>query len=259
MTYFLKSIPDLHCYREYPDPPPIVPGRPDRAWMDATTERFAYRCTPLPIANSSGWELTLPMSFIATWNGGRGLTDIQIKSLDGDARLPSVVGSVFGQGVLTFHPGYHFRTSPGWALWVRGAPNTLKDGIVALEGVVETDWLPFTFTMNWRFTRPTTVRFDKGEAFCFLVMTPHGMLDEVQPVVCDIGDDPAIKAGYDAWRQSRSDFQARVARGDRAAIEQGWQRNYVRGHDPSGQSEPIFHLSKRRLKAVRPAKGSNGK
>ncbi len=31
--------------------------------------------------------------------------------------------------------------------------------------------------MNWRFTRPTTVRFDRGEAFCFLVMTPHGMLD----------------------------------------------------------------------------------
>ncbi len=122
MTDFLKSIPDLRCYREYPDPPPIVPGRPDRAWMDSTTERFAYRCTPLPIANSSGWELTLPMSFIATWNGGRDVTDIQIKSLDGDARLPMVAGSVFGHGVLTFHPGYHFRTSPGWALWVRGAP-----------------------------------------------------------------------------------------------------------------------------------------
>jgi hypothetical protein len=80
----------------------------------------------------------------------------------------------------------------------------------------------------------------------------------VQPIVVDIGDDPAIKAGYDAWRQSRSDVQARVARGDREPIEQGWQRNYVRGHDPSGQFEPIFHLSKRRLKTVLPAKGSDG-
>jgi hypothetical protein len=217
MTDFLKSIPDLHRYREYPDPPPIVPGRPDRAWMDATTERFAYRCTPLPIANSSGWELTLPMSFIATWNGGRDLADVQIKSLDGDARLPTVVGSVFGHGVLTFHPGYHFRTSPGWALWVRGAPNTLKDGVVALEGLVETDWLPFTFTMNWRFTRPTTVRFDKGEAFCFLVMTPHGMLDEVQPVVCDISPTTrrsrrATTRGGKAGRTFRRVLRAAIGR-----------------------------------------------
>jgi hypothetical protein len=207
----------------------------------------------LPIANASGWEIISPTTFLATWNGGAGVDDIQIKSLDGDPRLKSVVESVFGHGVLTFHPGYHFRTSPGWALWVRGAPNTVKDGIVPLDGLVETDWLPFTFTMNWRFTRPTTARFDKGEAFCFLALTPHGMLDEVQPVLADIGDDPTIKAGYDAWRHSRTDFQTRVARGDREAIAQGWQRNYLHGRDPSGQSEPIFHLSKRKLKSPQAA------
>ena len=259
MTDFLKYIPDLHCYREYSNAPDIIPGRSERDWMDGTTEKFAYRCTPLPIANASGWEVTLPVSFLATWNGGLTPADVQIKPLDPDPRLKAIVESVFGHGVLTFHPGYHFRTSPGWALWVRGAPNTVKDGIEALEGLVETDWLPFTFTMNWRFTRPTTVKFEKGEAFCFLVMTPHGILDQVQPIVADISDDPAIKAGYDAWRQSRSEFQARVARRDPEAIEQGWQRNYVRGHDPSGQFEPIFHLSKRRLKTVLPAKGSDGK
>jgi len=25
--------------------------------MDATSDRFAYRCTPLSIANASGWEI----------------------------------------------------------------------------------------------------------------------------------------------------------------------------------------------------------
>ena len=253
MTEFLKPIPDLRCYREYQDPPPLIPGRAERDWMDATSQKFAYRCTPMPIANCSGWEITLPMAFQATWNGGNEREDIQIKSLDGDPRLPSVVESLFGHGVLTFHPGYHFRTSPGWALWVRGAPNTVKDGIVALDGLVETDWLPFTFTMNWRFSRPTTVRFERDEPFCFLALTPHGMLDEVQPVVADVADDPQIKAGYVAWRESRADFQARVSAGDSEAVEQGWQRNYLRGEDPSGVSEPIFHLAKRRLKPVRPA------
>jgi hypothetical protein len=62
--------------------------------------------------------------------------------------MGSLVAPHFGHGVLTFTTGYMFRTSPGWALWARGSPNAFKDRIVPLEGVVETDWLPFPFTMN---------------------------------------------------------------------------------------------------------------
>ena len=216
--------------------------------MDATTQRFAYRCTPLPIANASGWEIVLPVSFTAIWTGGPLTSDVKIVSTDGDARLERVAASVFGHGILTFHPGYLFQTSPGWALCARGAPNIVKDGIAALEGLVETDWLPFPFTMNWRFTRPTSVRFEKGESFCFLSITPHALLDEIQPRIGDLSENPSLKAAYDGWRNARLDFQKRVASGDAEAIKQGWQRDYVQGRDPAGATEPIFHLSKRKLK-----------
>jgi hypothetical protein len=248
MSEFFPAVPEIQCYREYAHPPEIIPGRSERDWMDASPQRFAYRCTPLSIANASGWEIILPASFAATWNGGPLISDVAIVAKSVDPRLNLVVGSIFGQGVLTFHPGYLFRTSPGWALCARGAPNTVKDGIVALEGLVETDWLPFTFTMNWRFTRPGTVFFEKGESFCFLSLVPHGILDVITPRICDFADDPELKAGYDAWRASRYEFQARIARGDPDAVKQGWQRDYVQGRDPSSASEPIFHLSKRRLK-----------
>ncbi|WP_158817671.1 DUF6065 family protein [Methylocapsa sp. S129] len=251
MSDFLSSLPDFHCFREYADPPQIIPGRADRDWMDATASRFAYRCTPLPIANASGWEIILPMSFTATWTGGASTSDVKIVSTDGNPRLGQVVSSVFGHGILTFHPGYLFRTSPGWAICARGAPNTIKDGIAPLEGLVETDWLPFTFTMNWRFTRPTGARFERGESFCFLSLVPHALLDAIQPKIRDFADDPALKGAYDAWRQSRTDFQARVAGGEPEALKQGWQRGYAQGREPSGASEPLFHLSRRRLKAPR--------
>src|SRR5262245_59488229 len=68
--------------------------------------------------------------------------------------------SHFGNGVLTFPVGYLFRTDPGVAVWARGIPNYAKDGIVALDGVIETDWLCFTFTMNWQCTRPGLVVFE---------------------------------------------------------------------------------------------------
>ena len=68
-----------------------------------------------------------------------------------------------------------------------------------LEGVVETDWLPFPFTMNWRFTAPGAVRYEAGEAICFVTLLPHGVLDAVAPRIGVITDDPALQAVYFYW------------------------------------------------------------
>lgn len=247
MSEFLPMIPDLECFPEYENPPQIVPGRPAREWMEATTERFAYRCTPLAIANSSGWEMVLPQNITVHWNGGNLVSDMLVVGDDPRTPCDHVGGSVFGHGVVTFHPGYLFRTSPGWALSVRGAPNTIKDGIAPLEGLVETDWLPFTFTMNWRMTRPGTVYFKKGEPFCFIQPVPHAALDQIEPKIRGFGDHAKLKESYDYWRQARIDFNERLAKLEPEAVKEAWQRNYVKGHDPSGNFPPEFHLSKRLL------------
>ena len=45
----------LTCYQIYETAPRW--RRAERAWMDSTDRRFAYRCLPLSIANSMGWEV----------------------------------------------------------------------------------------------------------------------------------------------------------------------------------------------------------
>ena len=87
----------------------------------------------------------------------------------------------------------------------------VKDGAVALDGLVETDWLPFPFTMNWKFTRPGVIRFEADEPFCFISLAPHGVMDEVQPKVARLEDDPKLKLAYDTWSASRADFGKRLA------------------------------------------------
>jgi len=202
---------------------------------------------PLSIANASGWEIILPFSFEAVWYGDDAMGSIQFRSAD--QRVRHLVTSHFGHGVMTFHTGWLFRTSPGWAIWTRGAPNTVKDGIVPLDGLVETDWLPFPFTMNWRFTRPGVVRFEAGEPFCFITFVPHGLLDQVQPKVAVIEDDPKLKAAYEAWSASRADFGDRLKAGEEGARAEKWQRTYVQGRGGVEDGVPAYHLSKRRLKA----------
>ena len=242
--------PELTCYRLWPASPELRPARPERDWMDATHERYAYRCIPLSIANTSGWEIALPFAFEVVWYGGDGLADVQFRSLD--ERAPHFVSSHFGHGVVTFHTGWLFRTPPGWAVWARGAPNWVKDGAVPLDGLVETDWLPFPFTMNWRLTRPGVVRFEAGEPFCFITLAPHGLLDEMQPRLATLDDDPALKAACEAWAASRGDFNQRLAANEAGAVAEKWQRTYVHGRaGPEEEGRPAYHLAKRRLKPPR--------
>lgn len=243
------GVPRLVCYRLGPGAAPIAPGRRDREWMDQTGDHYAYRCLPLTIANTSGWELTSPFDFEVTWNGGQDLDAITARATNLDPNvLRGFVLSHFGHGVLTFHTGWLFRTSPGWGLWVRGAPNFAIDGIHALDGMVETDWLPFPFTMNWRFTRPCTVRFRTGDPFCFITLCPHALLDEVAPIRASIDDDPKLKADYAEWGRSRAEFNKLLREGDPATVARKWQRGYFQGKSIEGDAP--FHVNKRRLKPL---------
>src|SRR5580698_2996636 len=168
---------DLECYAITSRPPDIVPGRPERKWMDVFTARHPYRCLPLTMANTTGWEILCPMGFELEWNGGVQQEDIVLWPDQQHPDFHEFAKSHFSHGVITFHTGYMFRTPPGWSMWCGGPPNHIKDGIQPLVGLVETDWLPFPFTMNWHFTRPGVVRFEKGEPFCFITLAQDKQLE----------------------------------------------------------------------------------
>jgi hypothetical protein len=72
--------------------------------------------------------------------------------------------SQFGSGILTFNPLLIIRPPPGHDLWVSGPVNRFKDAIQPMSALIEADWMPFTFSMNWQITRAdTTITFEKGE------------------------------------------------------------------------------------------------
>jgi hypothetical protein len=241
----------LTCYPVQAQPAEIRPGRQERDWMDAFSQRHPYRCLPLSIANCTGWEVVTPAPFRATWNGGPSLADVTIES-EGDVHK-SFVLSMFARGTITFSTGYLFRTEPGWDLWVGGAPNWIKHGIQPLTGIVETSWLPQPFTMNWHFTAPGTVSFEKDEPFCMIMPVPHAAIDQCQPVIRDLKDDPALEAETRAWIDGRADFVARVKAGDPEAVGQVWQRTYFQGKTARGEVAAGDHINKRRLPAPRAA------
>jgi hypothetical protein len=216
--------------------------------MDATPEAFAYRCLPLNIANAHGWEVLTPVGFEATWNGGPSEKDITIRLMPGADPAHAPV-SLFGHGVITFHILGLFRTSPGWNLFVTGSPNRPKEGIAPLAGVIETDWSPYTFTMNWRFTRRNHwVGFEAGEPICFFFPVQRNVLEQIEPKFLPMESEPELLRQFQDWSRSRLQFQASVQAHVPAAASDKWQKRYYRGIDMKDQPGVGDHRAKLRLK-----------
>ncbi|WP_300377356.1 DUF6065 family protein [Henriciella sp.] len=238
----------LECYKIYNTAPEIVPGRSQREWMDAFPDRHPYRCLPLTMANSTGWEILCPMDVKIIWDGGPMEHNVKLFTRkETQAALPSFADSHFRRGIVTFHTGHLFRTPPGWGVWTSGPPNYFKDGIAPLTGLVETDWLPFPFTMNWQMTRPGEVVFKKGEPFCFVMPFEHGKTEEIQPERKLLSTNPELEHDYRAWHESRGSFNEKLKAMDSETVKAGWQRHYMKGQKVTGDKADA-HQTKRRLK-----------
>jgi hypothetical protein len=225
--------------------PPIRPAPATRPWLDKLPAAFGYRCLPLNIGSSHGWEILCPAGFSAAWTGEDSLDAIRVRT---EKEIGWKPASHFGSGILTLHTRYLFRTAPGYNLFVTGPTNARKHGIAPLTGVIETDWSPYTFTMNWAFTEPGEVRFEEGEPFCMLFPVPRGLVDAVEPEIRDIAADPETKRRYDTWNASREQFLRDLRAWKTEAVEEKWQKHYYRGVWPEGGPASPAHQIKLRVK-----------
>ena len=97
------------------------------------------------------------------------------------------IKSQFGAGIITFSPPWLFRTPPGWDLYLKGPSNRWKPNCVPLEGVIETWWLNYTFTLNWKLVQPGTVVFRQGESLGQLLPVPHFTFENATAIEAPIG------------------------------------------------------------------------
>ena len=229
----------------------IRPAPVERDWMEDTDQRFAYRCLPLNIANCFGWEILTGAGFTAVWNGGSAIDAITVLP-DAGTTPPAV--SHFGHGILTFHLPCLFRTETGDSLMVQGPINRPKDGIAALSGIIETDWSPYTFTMNWIFTRPGHgVRFEKGEPYCHILPVNCGALEHFEPELRLLSDDPELERQHEAWSANRLRFNSDLKQSGSDAQADKWQKIYYRGLTPDGQATMLEeHRTRLKLKPFKP-------
>jgi hypothetical protein len=221
-----EALQKLIAYQIYEnDFAPIRPAPRKRKWMEDAEDKSPYRCLPLVMANQYGWEILSTHHVRASWDGTSAPEGLCVESVGGNGRLHC--HSHFGGGLLTFQIPFLFKTPDGWNLMVRGPTNNPKDAIVALDGIIETDWAHSTFTMNWRFTRACTVEFEIGEPICLFFPIQRGVLEMFRGEFCMLKADDELKNEFQAWSDSRHRFLSGLQKGEPEVVAQGWQKDYM--------------------------------
>lgn len=230
----------LIAYPTMVNPPKLVPAPAKRDWMDDSNNKNPYRCLPLSMANSWGWHLLSQGHFIAEWNGGPRHDDVKITPLGGTMHPVAH----FGEGTLTWHLGYVFSTQYPYGIYMTGAPNDPKPNVIALSGVVETHWLPYTATMNWRFTQPGIFEMKIGEPFCHIFPVDMTQFDTAEAEIRSMNESEAQEFHdlYWEWNLSRGKFMAEQRQGLHSSDV--WQKHYFKGHHPpDGKKKCPVHIT----------------
>jgi hypothetical protein len=186
----------------------LRPAPARRHWMSEYP--YAYQCLPMVVANQWGWQILCPADVVATWDGSpeRGGLRVEV-----DSRWTAAIKSQFGQGIITFSPPWLFRTPPGWDLYAKGPSNRWKPNCVPLEGVIETWWLNYTFTLNWKMVAPGEVAFARGESLGQLVPVPHATFQDAVASESPINAvEPEAGAELLRWRDERRKIAAEEVR-----------------------------------------------
>ncbi len=235
----LPNVPDneMIAYQAGPIFASLRCASCQRAWMDQTSDRFAYRCLPLVIANQLGWDILNPFPLRARWLGGSAPSDVQVESMGGGQIVDWASGH-FGEGVLTFSIGYLFRTPPGIRLLVTGPLNWPKPNVYPLSGVVETEWTHTSFTMNYQFTQPGQwVEFQPDEPICRIIPLSLTLIENLQGRVRSLCDSPELGKLFRQWSQARKSFNRRLDNPFSDESRRGWQKEYFQGQRPDGQRQ----------------------
>jgi hypothetical protein len=177
----------------------LRPSPPRRHWMDELPH--AYKCLPLLLANQWGWQILCPTDVVVTWDGSPIPAGVRVEVAP---QFEPAIKSQFGAGIVTFSPPWLFRTPPGWDLYLKGPSNRWKPNCVPLEGIIETWWLNYTFTLNWKLVEPGTIFFARGESLGQLLPVPHATFENATALEGPIGlIEPDAAQELLQWQEAR--------------------------------------------------------
>ena len=211
-----------------------------RSWMNEVIGTNAYQCVPMNIANQSGWVVLNPAEFCAVWDGGPTNESLQVHYHE-DPKI-NYAQSHLHNGTLTVVPDFIIRTPEGISTLISGAPNHPQPHLTPLQAIVETDWLPFTFTYNFKFNLPGEVIFKKGDPLFVFAPVKRGEIEQYNVSMKPIKSNMDLHDEYFKYQDTRNEV-----------IDNNgpFQKFYAKGRSATRQYEIKNHQTQLKLNDVK--------
>lgn len=221
--------------------------------LNTTHERYwftphFYKCLPLSIGNMQGFVFSLPYSFKVAWNGGGYREDVKIwygeDAEQFNGQLFIRPNSEFGYGILTIHFPVTLKTPPGVNLMTIAPPNFPIPGMSPMTGVVESDNLRFSFTLNLKIDLvDTLIEIDADAPLAGVIPIPRYFCDSFElKSAYDLFDKEVIDAEIDVCHQHD------LNRKKQNMEQTGPDRKYFTGQDYFGNKFKDHQLPKKNKK-----------
>jgi hypothetical protein len=114
----------------------ITPASIKRDWMDATSDRHAYRCFPVTQANMIGWNLFLEKDLKFIWNGINDTSSNNVTVTEGS----EFCHTGRGQSTVSLNTGLIFRTDVNVSMLTINPVNYFNDDFETMSSLISTSF-----------------------------------------------------------------------------------------------------------------------
>lgn len=128
----------------------IKQTRVKRDWMDNTWEAHAYKCFPLSITNSIGYEISCPEDIVFIWDGIDDTSPDHIKILEGH----KYCSTARANSTLSFITNIVFETDDQTSMLHMPVPNYFRDEYQVFTTLISTSWYRQSFPSVIKLLKP---------------------------------------------------------------------------------------------------------
>lgn len=142
---------DIFAIKENPMSPISLEQLPlTRDWLDETSNRHAYHCFPMTIANRIGWGISFPEDISFIWDGESDISSDHVKVLKGH----QFVNTSRSNATVSFPTGYKFESEKNISLLTMPVPNQFIRGAQCITTIMSTSLAPGSLDIVWRVLEP---------------------------------------------------------------------------------------------------------
>jgi hypothetical protein len=129
----------------------IKQTRIKRDWMEKTAEKHAYKCFPVSLANTIGYELSLPVDVTFVWDGINDSSADHVKVLSGE----EFISNSRANATVSFKTGIVIKSDINISFLHMPVPNMFNDLYQTFTSIISTSFFDQEF--------PSAIRILKAD------------------------------------------------------------------------------------------------